>query len=576
MKNLSQINENNDIITKEYLEEEGNAATSKAFIMQDIPEGSDLNDFLTPGFYGTRTTTIAGSILNSPLKTAFSLLVMYSYNSNTTNSRIVQIINNYSDKQPKTYMRNIYAGSFGKWEKIIIESDLISALTGYLPIDGNAVTASKLKVSNIPNNSDLNNYKSSGIYAIISSSYTIANKPGTRAGVLHVSNTENSSPLAFQVFFEYSSNTNPCKIYYRGYYTTQDVWTEWASSANKEELPIVMSGATTSSAGKSGLVPAPAAGSATRYLRSDGTWQVPPNTTYTLSSFGITATAAELNKLDGAKVTVSEINYLDGVEYNIQNQLDLSYWLGLTNNTRMLFFDPIFRYGDNSVVKYVNSGVTNVSTSRISAPSGTPTTSQYVMEMKNIGTSAPGLGGFVQSIASRANATFVIKYLIKAPVGYKLMLTSNSMGSGYIDKWLTSNDGIGDWKWYVRLIQCGSTGSFLSGGHVYLRGSYGTPESPVVWYLGAIYTYDVTDNSRLPGAVSTIEIDNLTASRALVSNSSGKVAVSAITSTELGYLDGLESNVQDQIDNKVIALTQSQYNALTTKAADTLYCIYEE
>ena len=43
-----------------------------------------------------------------------------------------------------------------------------------------------------------------------------------------------------------------------------------------------MRGASTSAAGAAGLVPAPAAGAATRYLRSDGTWQVPPdtNTTY--------------------------------------------------------------------------------------------------------------------------------------------------------------------------------------------------------------------------------------------------------------------------------------------------------
>lgn len=48
------------------------------------------------------------------------------------------------------------------------------------------------------------------------------------------------------------------------------------------------------------------------------------NTTYTLGSFGITATAAELNKLDGATVTVSEINALDGISTSqtIQQQLN--------------------------------------------------------------------------------------------------------------------------------------------------------------------------------------------------------------------------------------------------------------
>ena len=85
-----------------------------------------------------------------------------------------------------------------------------------------------------------------------------------------------------------------------------------------------MTGATSSAAGKAGLVPAPAAGAATRYLRSDGTWQVPPdtNTTYTLSSFGIIATAAELNKLSGVTTTGPELNYVDGVTSNIQTQLN--------------------------------------------------------------------------------------------------------------------------------------------------------------------------------------------------------------------------------------------------------------
>ena len=52
------------------------------------------------------------------------------------------------------------------------------------------------------------------------------------------------------------------------------------------------------------------------------------------------------------------------------------------------------------------------------------------------------------------------------------------------------------------------------------------------------------------GAVSTIKDSNLTASRALISNSSGKVAVSAVTSTELGYLDGVTSNIQTQLNGK--------------------------
>lgn len=64
-----------------------------------------------------------------------------------------------------------------------------------------------------------------------------------------------------------------------------------------------MGGASTSAAGRAGLVPAPAQGNANRYLRSDGTWQVPPdtNTTYsaaTTSTAGLMS-AADKSKLDG-------------------------------------------------------------------------------------------------------------------------------------------------------------------------------------------------------------------------------------------------------------------------------------
>lgn len=42
----------------------------------------------------------------------------------------------------------------------------------------------------------------------------------------------------------------------------------------------VMTGATASAAGQAGLVPAPAAGKQGQYLRGDGQWLTPPNTTY--------------------------------------------------------------------------------------------------------------------------------------------------------------------------------------------------------------------------------------------------------------------------------------------------------
>lgn len=58
----------------------------------------------------------------------------------------------------------------------------------------------------------------------------------------------------------------------------------------------------------------------------------------------------------------------------------------------------------------------------------------------------------------------------------------------------------------------------------------------------------------ITGAATTIDDTDLTASRALVSDGSGKVAVSDVTSTELGYLDGVTSAVQTQVDAKTAKL----------------------
>lgn len=68
---------------------------------------------------------------------------------------------------------------------------------------------------------------------------------------------------------------------------------------------------------------------------------------------------------------------------------------------------------------------------------------------------------------------------------------------------------------------------------------------------------------KITGGASTITGDNLTANRALVSNGSGKVAVSAVTATELGYLDGVTSNIQTQLNKKLESVPVTSVNTKT-------------
>jgi hypothetical protein len=62
------------------------------------------------------------------------------------------------------------------------------------------------------------------------------------------------------------------------------------------------------------------------------------------------------------------------------------------------------------------------------------------------------------------------------------------------------------------------------------------------------YRLDVSGDIRASNAYF-----NTTASRVLISDGSSKVATSAVTTTELGYLTGVTSSVQTQIDSKVTA-----------------------
>ena len=78
----------------------------------------------------------------------------------------------------------------------------------------------------------------------------------------------------------------------------------------------------------------------------------------------------------------------------------------------------------------------------------------------------------------------------------------------------------------------------------------------------------------ITGAATTITSANLTASRAVISNASGKVAVSSVTDTELGYVSGVTSAIQTQIDaktNKLItANRQTASYTLVAGDADKL------
>lgn len=75
-----------------------------------VPDGSDLNDYHTPGFYYNTKNTEVETMSNTPVKYSFSLIV-------ETHAGTKQTFTRYNAGTPGTYTRNFYNGSWGDWHE---------------------------------------------------------------------------------------------------------------------------------------------------------------------------------------------------------------------------------------------------------------------------------------------------------------------------------------------------------------------------------------------------------------------------------------------------------------------------
>lgn len=106
-------------------------------------------------------------------------------------------------------------------------------------------------------------------------------------------------------------------------------------------------------------------------------------------------------------------------------------------------------------------------------------------------------------------------------------------------------------------------GNVLTGmGNLFIKGAYVKVIVDVP--NGVAYLQNADTNGYLEGRLnSKMDGSALTASRALVTNANGKVEVSPVTATELGYLDGVTSNVQTQLNGKASSGHTHSYLPLT-------------
>lgn len=150
---------------------------------------------------------------------------------------------------------------------------------------------------------------------------------------------------------------------------------------------------------------------------------------------------------------------------------------------------------------YNNAFNGSVTIETVAKEANCPTTSAYMQKITTLGTSKPGLGGFIRSTASKANGVFYHIIIAKIPEGYKINMANNSIGTGGKNEWLTSNNGTGQWETYIYKVTCGATGDFSDFGHVYINKTEcffepwekeATTTEPVTWYLGYSNVLDAT------------------------------------------------------------------------------------
>ena len=108
------------------------------------------------------------------------------------------------------------------------------------------------------------------------------------------------------------------------------------------------------------------------------------------------------------------------------------------------------------------------------------------------------------------------------------------------------------------------TGSNLTANRVVISNTNGkidisnTTDTEIGYVSGvtsAIQTQFSGKQSTITGAATTITSSNLTVNRAVISNASGKIDISTVTDTELGYVSGVTSAIQTQFSGKQASLT---------------------
>lgn len=162
---------------------------------------------------------------------------------------------------------------------------------------------------------------------------------------------------------------------------------------------------------------------------------------------------------------------------------------------KMLYRDPTFSEGLNGVILYDTTNGGHVTLTRQS-DSTAPNDSKCIARIVNTGESAPDCGGFAWHTPSAASKVFIVRLIARIPAERQIAFITNDIGTGGTHRWLTPQQGTGQWQEYICKVICGESGTFSATNYFYVTGDFGTPGIPLVWDLCYATVFDVTTSEK--------------------------------------------------------------------------------
>lgn len=200
---------NNDAVPKLYMEQNALTTTDLKNINA---ETTDLNEYKRTGVYSIQATSSV-TLTNAPITTAFTgVLEVYTAGdpaSPQTNDEYTQILYVDTDTSINIYTRKYKNSTWGQWNQFVRSDQKVNA-------------AQQLYATEIPNDSDLNNYTTVGYYIAKTNGVaaSLSNCPLKVAFGLNVSTT--GAGIRQDM---YSSRVTEPKLYFR--IKTGTTWSAW-------------------------------------------------------------------------------------------------------------------------------------------------------------------------------------------------------------------------------------------------------------------------------------------------------------------------------------------------------------